>query len=66
MKYSPGLSEILHKETFIFKTPIVKIGVFSFLMQLDGKKVADTSCIFTMILLQCVHPKILPREDICL
>ena len=58
--FSPESGEILHKGNCIIKTLIVKIGVFSFGVQFLFKKAAKPSCNFGPILLQCVHPEILP------
>ena len=44
--------EILHKISFVLKTPIVKIGVFLFFLQDDRKKAAKRTCILVSHLLQ--------------
>ena len=46
----------MHKTSFITQTLIVQISVFSYILQFGAKKAAKPSCIFTAILLQCVHP----------
>ena len=56
--------EVFAKESFNFFAPIVKIGAFSFYLQLPFKKVAEASCILQTILLQCIGHN-LSREDIC-
>ena len=53
----PGPGEILHKISFVFETPVVKIGVFFFSLQFQLKKIAQTSCILRLILIQYASPK---------
>ena len=59
----PG--EILHKDSCIEKTPIVKIGIFLFSLQFRVKKTANP-LVFCRLICYNTSISFLSMEDICL